>query len=55
MAEVAELQRQVKSQPKVMFVGRGPNMPNATMSGTGTTIDEMIRLAGGNDVLAPLE
>lgn len=47
MAEVAELQRQVKSQPKVMFVGRGPNMPNATMSGTGTTIDEMIRLAGG--------
>ncbi len=38
-----------KSTPKVMFVGRGPNMPNATMSGTGTTIDEMIRLAGGEN------
>lgn len=35
--------------PKVLFVGRGPNMPNATMSGTGTTIDEMIRLAGGTN------
>lgn len=38
-----------KSTPKVMFVGRGPNMPNATMSGTGTTIDEMIKLAGGEN------
>jgi iron complex transport system substrate-binding protein len=35
--------------PKVLFVGRGPNMPNATMSGSGTTIDEMIRLAGGTN------
>lgn len=35
------------SKPKVMFVGRGPNMPNATVSGKGTTIDEMIRLGGG--------
>ncbi len=32
-----------------MFVGRGPNMPNATMSGAGTTIDEMIKLAGGTN------
>ena len=32
-----------------MFVGRGPNMPNATMSGNGTTIDEMIKLAGGTN------
>ncbi|MET0753651.1 MAG: ABC transporter substrate-binding protein [Pyrinomonadaceae bacterium] len=45
--EVGELLKKKKTTPKVMFVGRGPNMPNATMSGTGTTIDEMIKLAGG--------
>jgi iron complex transport system substrate-binding protein len=47
MNEVASLLSRGQSKPKVLFVGRGPNMPNATMSGTGTTIDEMIRLAGG--------
>ncbi|MGC2234884.1 MAG: ABC transporter substrate-binding protein [Pyrinomonadaceae bacterium] len=45
--EVGELLKKKQTTPKVMFVGRGPNMPNATMSGAGTTIDEMIRLAGG--------
>ena len=44
---VQQLQAPLKERPKVLFVGRGPNMPNATMSGTGTTIAEMIRLAGG--------
>lgn len=47
MSDVAELLKKKQSEPKVLFVGRGPNMPNATMSGTGTTIDQMIKLAGG--------
>ncbi|MBS1798132.1 MAG: ABC transporter substrate-binding protein [Acidobacteria bacterium] len=47
LSEVETLLEKKPSTPKVMFVGRGPNMPNATMSGAGTTIDEMIRLAGG--------
>jgi iron complex transport system substrate-binding protein len=47
MYEVDQLLASVKAKPKVLFVGRGPNMPNATMSGKGTTVDEMIRLAGG--------
>ncbi|HEY0428247.1 MAG TPA: ABC transporter substrate-binding protein [Pyrinomonadaceae bacterium] len=47
MREVGRLLEKKQTTPKVMFVGRGPNMPNATMSGTGTTIDEMIKLAGG--------
>jgi iron complex transport system substrate-binding protein len=48
--EIADIEAQIAgttSRPKVLFVGRGPNMPNATMSGSGTTIDELIRLAGG--------
>ena len=47
LAESARLLEKKTSTPKVMFVGRGPNMPNATMSGAKTTIDEMIKLAGG--------
>src|SRR5205085_12610617 len=47
MQEAAKLLQKKQATPKVLYVGRGPNMPNATMSGTGTTIDEMIRLAGG--------
>ena len=49
MTEVNKMLANVKEKPKVMFVGRGPNMPNATMSGKGTTIDEMIKLAGGTN------
>jgi iron complex transport system substrate-binding protein len=49
MNDVAKLLSNAKSKPKVLFVGRGPNMPNATMSGAGTTVDEMIRLAGGTN------
>ncbi|HEX8178471.1 MAG TPA: ABC transporter substrate-binding protein [Pyrinomonadaceae bacterium] len=55
MGEVAYMQTQIKTRPKVMFVGRGPNMPNATMSGTGTTIDEMIRLAGGTNPMTSFQ
>lgn len=47
MKEVAKLLEKKTSTPKVMFIGRGPNAPNATMSGAGTTVDEMIKLAGG--------
>ncbi len=47
MKEAAKLLEKKTSTPKVMFVGRGPNMSNATMSGAGTTVDEMIKLAGG--------
>jgi iron complex transport system substrate-binding protein len=49
MAQVNSMLSAVNSKPRVLFVGRGPNMPNATMSGSGTTIDEMIRLAGGTN------
>lgn len=51
MVEVAKLLERKTTTPKVMFVGRGPNMPNATMSGSGTTIDEMIKLAGGANAM----
>ena len=47
--EINKMTANLKEKPKVMFVGRGPNMPNATMSGAGTTIDEMIKLAGGTN------
>ena len=47
--EINKTTANFKEKPKVMFVGRGPNMPNATMSGAGTTIDEMIKLAGGTN------
>lgn len=49
MSGIANLLEKKTSTPKVLFVGRGPNMPNATMSGTGTTIDEMIKMAGGEN------
>jgi iron complex transport system substrate-binding protein len=52
MMEVTKLLVGAQAKPKVMFVGRGPNMPNATMSGAGTTIDEMIRLAGGSNPMS---
>lgn len=52
MTEVSKLLSNAKSKPKVMFVGRGPNMPNATMSGEGTTIDEMIKLSGGVNAMS---
>jgi iron complex transport system substrate-binding protein len=55
MTEVRNLLARTQSKPKVMFVGRGPNMPNATMSGTGTTIDEMIRLAGGTNPMSSFQ
>ncbi len=51
MSEVAELLEKKRTTPKVLFVGRGPNMPNATMSGAGTTIDEMIKLADGANTM----
>ncbi len=49
MSEVNKMLANVNEKPKVMFVGRGPNMPNATMSGAGTTIYEMIKLGGGTN------
>ncbi len=52
IAESQKLLQNIKEKPKVMFVGRGPNMPNATMSGAGTTIDEMIKLAGGTNPMS---
>ena len=55
MQTVTKMLEKAESKPKVLFVGRGPNMPNATMSGTGTTIDEMIRLAGGTNPMADFQ
>lgn len=49
MAEVDKMLAKKTSTPKVLFVGRGPNAPNATMSGQGTTINEMIKMAGGTN------
>ena len=55
MQTVTKTLEKAESKPKVLFVGRGPNMPNATMSGTGTTIDEMIKLAGGTNPMADFQ
>jgi iron complex transport system substrate-binding protein len=55
MKEVKSLRDRASATPKVLFVGRGPNMPNATMSGRKTTIDEMIRAAGGTNPMNAFE
>ncbi|HEV7858727.1 MAG TPA: ABC transporter substrate-binding protein [Pyrinomonadaceae bacterium] len=55
MRGVKRLMDRALATPKVLFVGRGPNMPNATMSGSGTTIDEMIRVAGGKNPMTAFE
>lgn len=47
MKEAESVLARATSKPKVIFCGRGPNMPTATMSGTKTTVDTMITLAGG--------
>ncbi len=49
MASVQSLLAKPHPRLKVMFCGRGPNMPTATISGKGTGIDEMITLAGGDN------
>ena len=54
MADVAKLLEKKTSTPKVMFVGKGPNAPNATMMGAGTTIDEMIKMAGGANAMSDI-
>jgi len=49
IAEAQELSQQVENTPRVMFVFvRGPAV--LTVSGTGTGADEMIRLAGAQNV-----
>lgn len=55
MAEAAALVARAQERPKVMFCGRGPNMPNATLSGRGTTINTMIELAGGTNPVQDFE
>lgn len=52
MQEAAKLLEKKTETPRVLFVGKGPNMPNATMSGAGTTIDAMIKMAGGSNPFA---
>jgi iron complex transport system substrate-binding protein len=49
--DIYKLMDRALKTPKVLFVGRAQNMPNATMSGTGTTIDEMIKMAGGQNAI----
>lgn len=49
LAEAEQLQRQVSSKPKVMFIyARGPGAVN--VAGLDTAADAMIRLAGGVNV-----
>lgn len=55
MADVNALLQKATSKPKVIFCGRGPNAPNATMSGKKTTINEMINLAGGVNPITEFE
>lgn len=55
MADAAKLLEKKSSTPKVMFVGKGPNAPNATMAGAKTTIDEMIKMAGGANAMTEFE
>jgi iron complex transport system substrate-binding protein len=49
LAEAEQLQAQVSSKPKVMFIyARGPGAVN--VAGLDTAADAMIRLAGGVNV-----
>lgn len=54
MADVAKMLEKKSSMPKVMFVGKAPGAPNATMMGAGTTVDEMIKMAGGANAMSKL-
>ncbi|MEO6392039.1 MAG: ABC transporter substrate-binding protein [Pyrinomonadaceae bacterium] len=55
LKEANDVLSRAKDKPRVIFCGRGPNMPNATMSGTKTTIDTMITLAGGINPITQFE
>lgn len=55
LKQASDLLTGAKDKPKVIFCGRGPNMPNATMSGSKTTIDTMITLAGGINPITQFE
>lgn len=55
MTDVSNMLARAQAKPKVLFAGRGPNQPNATMSGTGTTVAEMIKLAGGTNPITDFE
>lgn len=57
-AEIRDIHNLMESAlktPKVLFVEREQNMPNTTMSGTGTVIDEMIRMAGGQNAITSFQ
>jgi iron complex transport system substrate-binding protein len=55
LKDAATLLARATSKPKVIFCGRGPNMPTATMSGAKTTVDTMITLAGGVNPITQFE
>ncbi len=47
--------RNIKTRPKVIFCGLGPNMPGGNLSGKNTRIAEMIELAGGVNPITQFE
>jgi iron complex transport system substrate-binding protein len=55
LSDAQTLLANAKEKPKVIFCGKGPNMPNATISGKKTTVDTMITLAGGVNPITQFE
>jgi iron complex transport system substrate-binding protein len=55
MKDARALMDRALATPKVLSVERGPDMPNAAMSGKGTPIDEMIRMSGGTNPVTSFE
>jgi iron complex transport system substrate-binding protein len=55
MKEVGEQLAKTTSKPKVIFCGKGANMPTGNLSGKNTGIDMMISLAGGTNPIWSFE
>ena len=55
MAHVNAARARIRSKPRVIFCGLGPNMPGGNISGTNTRIAEMIQLAGGVNPITAFE
>ncbi len=55
MGEVTKLLQKAGPSPKVIFCGKGANMPTGNLSGKNTGIDFMITLAGGTNPISSFE
>lgn len=55
LREAHNLMERALGTPKVLFVERAPDLPNARMAGTGTPVDEMIKMASGQNAVRGFE